>query len=1250
MTTVAQVYKDVEAIDNKRLEFFQRKAESIAILGIEPGQVATVERNGEYYGFSIKALEYIKPIIMKDTMLKVLRMVMEDRIPTAMKVLHIPDSDLGTFYYILNRWLRNRNKITPPSDFVLKEKNPKDDNIDMWVDSDLSTPVIGRVAIEAIGKGIVPEDWIGREYENCYELHEDMDTLPWRKNKPPVTFCAIYGSLIIQGIGITNVWLDYKQIKKLDISIAHTITIGKDKCDIDKGALVKHKSHRFIIASYPINTKHLLFSVDYDSIIAPKAESTKISVGLMASRLQKCIRRGSGSVNVLVETLKSLSRAMPYNIPEQQFLRVSAVRQMVWRLLISVIEDTSPYLPGSGYLSMKDLACLSLFCQVSTDAFFQKWLVEKIIYTAMLIQNNKVYSYCWENEKTPDSIKEKYNNNDTYGLMLVHDYMPKMRCDGVLILKIIGYIQKYPDKIKKFEEKSVTSLLKFSEKKIEEDALYASYDMHSHPLIILELQGSIPFLPNSKYTTRKLSAFIWENSSSINYRKNNFPHLQGQELVVLKTLRQIQERSINGVSKYPIFTPNKTTMGVGPPPNKIPELVSRTAFMLLFGRTVKLPHHGKILEACIDLEDLSIPVKIKENKRNKESVFLEGAEKKEALGVYLNVASNRELTVPNPPDGYEWKFDKNSIRIGIDKDFKFFANNNRVNPVDASNILYKMMPYDEIQKVPKILDEIIDIVLYNCDSSDYEGYYLNLIMMHIHKLRRQNNDVSIYAWTRDMNIPLDVWRDILVSFYDVAEDGQVFISHVDNQGRKLDNAVNYQYEGVKWRIFNMLTMLYPFAIKPAARMRYSVNKTATSYVNMMTVLRRFVFGTPRIHSKMPKLSPITMKTDLWVHQQLTVDKVVTDVIKLDKKGAGDASDVGAGKTLTALSIMAHLYNHNLKKDCFGIYKGFAVLLPTTHLYNTWLDELTKHTSGFHILQQESNGKIGGDVKHNTILITTIGRMRDHPISNMWIQVVIDECLTVQNKDALQTKEAWRQSITSQYGIYMMSATFFRSRFDKLYYMLKMLRSQLPEVKEYLDTILVNTIVCNIPETKFIWTSMVTTYDLLPDVRQKYEKILRIQANAEKIYGLLQAFIAEYIDYVDLFAKKLKDLKNRRVLVYAKSKDEANTIAARISSVTRYPDKSGQNVVLSYTEGTYGLNDLVIYDTILSRPPDPDKLPQMKGRLSRYGQTKDKLHLEYILLKDTIEEASHLRLEIANSFHQGYIMPLASFYDLALSKR
>ena len=78
--------------------------------------------------------------------------------------------------------------------------------------------------------------------------------------------------------------------------------------------------------------------------------------------------------------------------------------------------------------------------------------------------------------------------------------------------------------------------------------------------------------------------------------------------------------------------------------------------------------------------------------------------------------------------------------------------------------------------------------------------------------------------------------------------------------------------------------------------------------------------------------------------------------------------------------------------------AYLVLLPTTQLYKTWKDEITKHTKNFHIIEQKQNGKLTDKIQFNSIVISTLARMREHPIDCNWILVVIDECLSVQNKD------------------------------------------------------------------------------------------------------------------------------------------------------------------------------------------------------------------------------------------------------------
>ena len=241
----------------------------------------------------------------------------------------------------------------------------------------------------------------------------------------------------------------------------------------------------------------------------------------------------------------------------------------------------------------------------------------------------------------------------------------------------------------------------------------------------------------------------------------------------------------------------------------------------------------------------------------------------------------------------------------------------------------------------------------------------------------------------------------------------------------------------------------------------------------------------------------------------------------------------------------------------------------------------------------------------------MGRIRDHPIQHPWILNIIDECLSVQNKDALQTEEAWRQVCCSQYGVLMMSATFFRSRFDKMLFMLRMLTSGLPETSEYLDTILTETMVCNITQNDRVWKLTNNFFDLNKNQQIAYNLIMKNNSTEsyDKLYSMLISYIHKNIDYIEIFKNKIKKLdSNKKAVIFAKSKNEANDIAASISNVGRYPEKL-KHTVVSYSEGTYGLNDLVEFNTIIMRPPAPDLLPQIKGRLDRHGQTCNELYIE-----------------------------------------
>jgi hypothetical protein len=496
----------------------------------------------------------------------------------------------------------------------------------------------------------------------------------------------------------------------------------------------------------------------------------------------------------------------------------------------------------------------------------------------------------------------------------------------------------------------------------------------------------------------------------------------------------------------------------------------------------------------------------------------------------------------------------------------------------------------------------------------------------------------------DSDIDNVVFRDILVKL-ESHDDNQIIIGPVDRSGAKVQNSINYMYEGIQFRLLNLLSFLYPRACKISGIMKFTIHTMVPEFNNMINKIQTIL--NPKLNDKIIFVKDLSIKTKLWDHQKHASDDIIYKIKTYDKKGFGDASNVGAGKTLTALSVFINVFNYQKESKVVSHY-GFLVMLPTEKLYKTWTDEIDKHIDGFDYIIYNQNGKYDGIIKPNTIFITTLGRMRDHPFYHPWSFVVIDECLSVQNKNALQTEESWRQIINSKFGVLMMSATFFRSRFDKLFYMLKMLRTGLPEDREYLDTILSTSITCSIPENQRKWITNTTKFKLTDKQQNTYDKIKCSDKTDDMKYSELIRFINKNVDYVKLFSDKLEKMKKNKCLIYAKSKNEADKIS-ELQNVTRYPDKTGQHVVVSYAEATYGLNDLVIYDTILTRVPEPDKLPQMKGRLDRPGQKSDTMNIEFILIENTLEDGWLLRLEMCNHFYKNYIMPLADFYKICIKQ-
>ena len=377
-----------------------------------------------------------------------------------------------------------------------------------------------------------------------------------------------------------------------------------------------------------------------------------------------------------------------------------------------------------------------------------------------------------------------------------------------------------------------------------------------------------------------------------------------------------------------------------------------------------------------------------------------------------------------------------------------------------------------------------------------------------------------------------------------------------------------------------------------------------------------------------------IRTSLWAHQEASVTKVVEGVMK-GKRGHADASAVGAGKTLTALATIARLAKW--VQESGRSRHGVLVMLPTKALIREWLLEIATHTHGFHVIEQREDGSLFSltygkshpPIDGNSLVISTLDRVCKHPFVRQvaWDFVVIDECLSVQNAAAKRTPSAWRQIEVSMCGVLMLSATFFRSKYEQLFYMIRMLRSPLPRSIEWLPATIHEHIVCQIPETDRRWQLKGEMVPLAPNDLRQYRGIIDAfrrkqinepgKADGRKLWVDLESFLRSKYEgrghkaayeqaspMGDAFAKAAKGLlqKGRRPLVFADTSQEADflvralrkkgfdactwaSIASKqISDATISKGRSSKTIIVAVkTVEGQGINMQGYADAILCRP-------------------------------------------------------------------
>lgn len=303
-------------------------------------------------------------------------------------------------------------------------------------------------------------------------------------------------------------------------------------------------------------------------------------------------------------------------------------------------------------------------------------------------------------------------------------------------------------------------------------------------------------------------------------------------------------------------------------------------------------------------------------------------------------------------------------------------------------------------------------------------------------------------------------------------------------------------------------------------------------------------------------------------------------------------------------------------------------------------------------------------------------------------MVVDECLSIQNDSALQTAEAWRQVAASRAGCLLLSATFFRSRYSKLFYMIRMLRSPLPRTEPHLPALLREHIVCFVPETRRVWSLKFRPVKLPIEAGAAYDSRLEQFAamrsggrnafgNARALWSELKGFLRDHYEqalpaatiHSPLIASFVSESERlistgRRPLLFANTENELERILVAIPGARRWGGGrgiSGDSVdahaiggatqvttgskrgplVVTVREGAHGLNCQRDADAIVCRPQPGDVIEQMKGRIDRPGQPRDRLELVVLFAASTVRMCNSCMKVIVCDTLASFSSPLSS---------
>ena len=1194
---------------------------NVANYGAKTNTELKMTRNGEYVDISLIIHDDIYPLFNSYHIEKIKHCI-DNNYENGLSLIKLynikQEYELfgnNIFKFIVDEHLINTNQNKLYNDYIIKDNNNNLIELKKRLKYIIHTLIEVPFHITNGGK-LLPSNWIGREFKNGFEFHREIDKLETRINSPPCTYLCTYGLEIVMNNNI------FKYTKNVMNCIFH----NQDTCKFSIEKL-HDKSYKNSVYISLLNT-NVVFNEQ--EIFSNDTNYISGSVSYYVSLLQKSIRRCNELY--LIEAIENLVKIKPFNNPLMNYKLVNPTRQLFWRLFISIIEDIGMY-KSCNYLDIFDLIIYCKIFQLYPYKQINKNILDKVIKLSKRLIKVLDYIDHFNYKKLHiDKSMQLFNlikiNRIHAGLFIAYNNEYGMKSDFEMINRLFSCKEIIDlDNIKYSKKQNIKNNIKSSDVKL------ISIDPHTNPNIMTELQNMY-YTTEIKKSLNDYSSDIWNKSSCLNIRKHtlNVPNSSNELNDFRNNLLYVQY-CLYCNDKKNIYNDNdienETLKIIIKRQKKIDTLFEKKYDEMLNGKRklIKsfLPLRKRIYEQIL----LSSNKNYFQYKNNKVYPILTNSSLK--FKIKENIIDTTDDDYNDILNVYEKnKPDKVIITEDVRKKYNFETNEIFTNfdVIEQSVITNK---YYEIKINNYWTNLLIDYLLNNYTHIETYIIYKSILKLNIPDDVIIHNDLLQY-------IPVNILQLLCTRIYGALTDKNgdtiALFSQIDRHGGSKGDAVDEYNEGFLVRIMDLLTILYP-CFKYVGKYKYKIITPSIPFSIFKNTINE-IMNTHNIVNK----NPMKIKTKLWIHQERTKQFVIDGIQKYNQRGFGDASSVGSGKTLTALSILESL-DYELH--------NYLILVPNNQLYMVWLDEIKKHLNNINIYSQTSNGVyeiVKKSKNSSSIYITTMGRNRDHPLNKSIAFVIIDECISVQNKNAKWTVQCYKDVVRSKYGVLMLSATFFKTRYDKLFYLLKMLNTDIIERNEYLDTILNTAINANIITSKRQWFIKTHNIDESDEFYLEYNKIKNSKLDTNTKYIELKKLINK-INWIDIIIQKLTSLlkENHKIIYFSDSERELKLLKEKKhSKICFYPDISKDICCINIHKGSHGINNLIKYDTILSKPVTNDIEIQMKGRLDRGNNKHNKLYLIYLVISDTIMELDMVKKEIGNNFYKNHIEALAVLYD------